>query len=89
LETSLGNDGHGDHCSSLSLRIGSCAAERRENITDPKGAKVAMLTDGTRVNAQNAINIAMEDLVDEDQKAIEQGLEEEMAERHHKKLVCF
>jgi hypothetical protein len=48
-----------------------------------------MLTDGTRVTAQNAINIAMEDLVDEDQKAIEQGLEEEMAERHHKKLVCF
>jgi hypothetical protein len=39
----------------------------------------------TGVQARNTINVAMEDLTEEDKKE----LEEEMAERRSKKLVCF
>jgi CBS-domain-containing membrane protein len=58
-------------------------------MADPKGAKVATPTDGTGVDARNAINVAMEDLAEEDLRAIEQELEEEMVERRRKKLACF
>jgi hypothetical protein len=37
--------------------------------------------DGARVDTWNAINVAMEDLVEEDRRAIERELKEEMAER--------
>jgi hypothetical protein len=58
-------------------------------MADPKGAKAMMPTDGTGVDARNAINVAMEDLAEEDRRAIERELEEEMAERRRKKLACF
>jgi hypothetical protein len=57
-------------------------------MVDPKGAKAVTPTDGTEVDARNAINVAMEDLAEEDRRAIERELEE-MAERRCKKLACF
>jgi hypothetical protein len=55
----------------------------------PKGAKATMPTKGTGVDACNTISVAMEDLSEEDRRAMERELEEEMAERQHKKLACF
>jgi hypothetical protein len=62
--TPLGNDGRGDHCCSSSLQISSFIANQRENMADPKGAKHATPIDGSRVDARNAIDIAMEDLAE-------------------------
>jgi hypothetical protein len=39
--------------------------------------------------ADTRIDIAIEDLAEEDRRATEQELEEEMAERHRRKLACF
>jgi uncharacterized protein YjaG (DUF416 family) len=58
-------------------------------MTDPKGLKAAMTTDGVGILAKNAIDVAMEDLAMEDQKEVEQQLEEEMVELRRKKLACF
>jgi uncharacterized protein YjaG (DUF416 family) len=58
-------------------------------MTDPKGLKAATTTDGVGIQAKNAIDVAMEDLAMEDQKEVEQQLEEEMVELRRKKLACF
>jgi uncharacterized protein YjaG (DUF416 family) len=58
-------------------------------MTDPKGLKAATTTDGVGILAKNAIDVAMEDLAMEDQKEVEQQLEEEMVELRRKKLACF
>jgi uncharacterized protein YjaG (DUF416 family) len=58
-------------------------------MTDPKGLKAATTTGGVGILAKNAIDVAMEDLAMEDQKEVEQQLEEEMVELRRKKLACF
>jgi hypothetical protein len=57
-------------------------------MADPKGAKEAV-TDGTSIHANNAINVVMEDLSEEDREEVEHELEGEMVERCKRKLVCF
>jgi hypothetical protein len=69
--------------------IGAICTDRVEIMMDPKGSKGAPATDGAGVQARNTILVAMEDLVEADRKEREKELEEEMAERHQKKLVCF
>jgi hypothetical protein len=69
--------------------IGAICTDRVEIMMDPKGSKGAPVTDGAGVQARNTILVAMEDLVEADRKEREKELEEEMAERHQKKLVCF
>jgi hypothetical protein len=54
---------------------------------DPKGAKAA--SDGAKVTANNVISVVLEDLSEKDREEVERELEEEMAERHRKKLACF
>jgi hypothetical protein len=61
----------------------------KEAMTDPKGAKALASADAAGVNTRNTINVAMEDLIEEDRKEIERELEEEMAERRKRKLACF
>jgi hypothetical protein len=58
-------------------------------MADPKGSKPSAAVDGAGVHPKNAINIAMEDLAEEDRKEVERQLEEEMAEVRRKKLACF
>jgi hypothetical protein len=58
-------------------------------MADLKGAKATTPTDGAGVDARSLINVAMEDLTEEDRRVVERELEEEMAERRHKKLACF
>jgi hypothetical protein len=69
--------------------IGAICTDRVEIMMDPNGSKGAPATDGAGVQARNTILVAMEDLVEADRKEREKELEEEMAERHQKKLVCF
>jgi hypothetical protein len=69
--------------------IGAICTDRVEIMMDPKGSKGAPATDGAGVQARNTILVAMEDLVEADRKEWEKELEEEMTERHQKKLVCF
>jgi hypothetical protein len=57
-------------------------------ITDPKGSKATMV-DGAGVQARNAINVAMEDLTEEDRKEVECELKEELVEMQRRKLACF
>jgi hypothetical protein len=49
------------------------------DMVDPKGSKGTTVSDGAGVQAGNTIHVAMEDLVEEDWKALESKLEEEMA----------
>jgi hypothetical protein len=58
-------------------------------MADPKGVKATTPADGVGVDACNMISVAMEDLTEEDRRAMECELEEEMAERRCKKLACF
>jgi hypothetical protein len=58
-------------------------------MADPKGSKPSRMVDGTGVHVKNAINVAMEDLAEEDRKEVERELEEEMAEIRRRKLACF
>jgi hypothetical protein len=58
-------------------------------MADLKGAEATTPVDGAGVDAQNMIAVAMEDLIEDDREALEKELEEEMAERWCKKLVCF
>jgi hypothetical protein len=58
-------------------------------MADPKGSKPSRTVDGTGVHVKNAINVAMEDLAEEDRKEVERELEEEMAEIRRRKLACF
>jgi hypothetical protein len=57
-------------------------------MADPKGSKAAT-TDGAGIHNKNAINVALEDLTEEDKKAVERVLEEEMAKLRKRKLACF
>jgi hypothetical protein len=58
-------------------------------MADPKGSKSSVAMDGTGVHPKNAINVAMEDLAEEDRMEVERQLEEEMAELRRRKLACF
>jgi UDP-3-O-acyl-N-acetylglucosamine deacetylase len=57
-------------------------------MEDPKGSKAAA-TDGAGIHNNNAINVALEDLTEEDGKVVKRELEEEMAELRKRKLACF
>jgi hypothetical protein len=43
-------------------------------MADPKGSKSSMVVDGTSVHPKNTINVAMEDLAEEDRKEVERQL---------------
>jgi hypothetical protein len=79
----------GDGCERVTGLIGAIHADRLEIMTDPKGSKGAPSADGAGVQAKNTILVAMEDLIEADRKELERELEEEMAQRHQKKLACF
>jgi hypothetical protein len=49
-------------------------------MVDPKEARVSVTVDNVSVRVKNTINVAMEDLSEDDRKAVEQELEREMAE---------
>jgi hypothetical protein len=78
-----------DCCNSSLIEIGSCIADCRESMADPKGNNLATVVDGASVHPKNAINVTMEDMVKGDRKEVEQQLEEEMAELRRKKLERF
>jgi hypothetical protein len=58
-------------------------------MTDPKETKMSAAVDNAGVHAKNAINVAMEDLTEDDRKEVERELEKEMAKLHKRKLACF
>jgi hypothetical protein len=58
-------------------------------MVDPKEARVSATVDNVSVRVKNTINVAMEDLSEDDRKAVEQELEREMAELWRRKLACF
>jgi hypothetical protein len=58
-------------------------------MADPKGARTSAAADNAGVHGKNAINMAMEDLIEEDRKEVERELEEELAESRRRKLACF
>jgi hypothetical protein len=58
-------------------------------MADPKGVKAKTPINSAGVDTQNTINMAMEDLTEEDRRVVECELEEEMVERSQRKLVCF
>jgi hypothetical protein len=60
-----------DHCSGSLIEISFCIANCRKSMADPKGNKPAAVADGTSVHLKNAINVAMEDLAEEDRKEVE------------------
>jgi hypothetical protein len=47
---------------------------RKRDMADPKGTRASTVTHGTGVHAKNTINLAMEDLIEEDCKEIERDL---------------
>jgi UDP-3-O-acyl-N-acetylglucosamine deacetylase len=57
-------------------------------MADPKGSKAAA-TDGVGIHNNNTINVALEDLTEEDGKVVKRELEEEMTELRKRKLACF
>jgi hypothetical protein len=64
-------------------------SDYRESMANPKGSKPSAVVDGASVHPKNSINVAMEDLAEEDRKEVERQLEEEMAELRRRKLACF
>jgi hypothetical protein len=86
---SAGDDVHCDHHQGVLLKVGSCIADHKGIMADPKGSKAATTADGAGVHAKNAINVAMEDLVKADRKEVEKEIEEELAEIRRRKLACF
>jgi hypothetical protein len=68
--------------------IGVIFTCQKGDMADPKGSKVAAMVDGARVQARNAINMVMDDLVEVDRREMERELEE-LAEIHRRKLACF
>jgi hypothetical protein len=87
--TPLGNDVHGVIVAARCQGSTKVLSIGEEGMTGPKGSRPLAGVDGAGVHAKNAINVAMEDLSEEDQKEIEREHEMEMAERHSKKLACF
>jgi hypothetical protein len=83
------DDIHCDHRQGALLKVGSCIADHKGIMADPKGSKAATTADGAGVHAKNAINVAMEDLVEADQKEVEKEIKEELAEIQGRKLACF
>jgi hypothetical protein len=49
-------------------------------MADLKGARTSAPADNAGVHVKNAINMAMEDLTEDDMKEVERELEEEMVE---------
>jgi hypothetical protein len=58
-------------------------------MADPRGTSSSAAIDNTGVQAKNAINVAIEDVTEDDRKEVELELEDEVAEPRKKKLVCF
>jgi hypothetical protein len=58
-------------------------------MVDPKEARASTAVDNASVHAKNTINVVMEDLNEDDRKAVEQELEREMGELRMRKLACF
>jgi hypothetical protein len=58
-------------------------------MVDPKEARTSVAADNAGVHAMNTINVEMEDLNDNNRKAVEQELEWEMAELRRRKWACF
>jgi hypothetical protein len=48
-------------------------------MSDPNGNKPSMTVDHAGIHAKNAINVAMEDLSEEEREEIERDLKEEIA----------
>jgi hypothetical protein len=71
------------------IEIGSCVADRRESMSDPKEGMPAAVVDGIDIRPRNAINVTMEELAEEDRNEVERQLEVEMAEPRRKNLACF
>jgi hypothetical protein len=69
------------------IEIGSCIADCRESMADPKGSKPSAAVDGASVHPKNTINVTMGDLAEEDRKDVERQLEEEIAEPRRRKLA--
>jgi hypothetical protein len=69
----------------------STKLDREEAMADPKSTRLA--ADGSRVDVENIIDVAMEDLSEKDRNDLElelqREIEEVMAERRKKKLACF
>jgi hypothetical protein len=82
------DDSCSNHCTGVAGRSVKPSLIPR-GMADPKAGKASTATDGAGVLVKNAINIAMEDLAEEDRKEVEQQLEEEMVELRRKKLACF
>jgi prefoldin subunit 5 len=58
-------------------------------MVDPKEARASVAADNAGVHAKNTVNVAMEDLNEDDMKKMEQELEREMAELQRRKQACF
>jgi hypothetical protein len=58
-------------------------------MVDPKEVRTLAAADNGGVHVKNTINVKMEDLNEDDRKAVEQELEKEMAKIQRRKLTCF
>jgi hypothetical protein len=58
-------------------------------VVDPKEARASAAADNTGFRVKNTVNVAMENLNEDDMKAVEQELEREMAELRRRKLAYF
>jgi predicted phosphoribosyltransferase len=58
-------------------------------MVNPKEARTSAAADNAVVHVKNTINVEMEDLNDDDRKAVEQELEREMAELQRRNWRVF
>jgi hypothetical protein len=59
------------------------------SMADPKWARTSVVASNAGIHAKNAINVAMNDLTEDDRKEVHQELENVMTELRRRKLACF